>query len=69
MFFGFDFSFSGRGTGESDKWLAAAPASHFFCALPQVENMLEILGFVLELLPDFLIEYLLGQFFRALQEL
>jgi hypothetical protein len=31
--------------------------------------MLEILGFVLELLPDFLIEYLLGQLFRALQEL
>jgi hypothetical protein len=27
--------------------------------------MLEILGFVLELLPDFLVEYLLGQLFPS----
>ena len=31
--------------------------------------MLDLLGFVLELLPDFLIEYLLGQLLRGLQEL
>jgi hypothetical protein len=31
--------------------------------------MVDLLGFVLELLPDFLIEYLLGQLWRGLQEL
>jgi hypothetical protein len=27
-----------------------------------------LLGFIFELLPDFLIEYLLGQLFRGIQE-
>jgi hypothetical protein len=31
--------------------------------------MLELLGFVLELLPDFVIEYLLGRLYLAFQEL
>jgi len=39
----FDFSFSvdfgfavGEFKGESYQWLAAAPASHFFCALKRI---------------------------------
>ena len=31
--------------------------------------MLDLFGFVFELLPDLLIEYLLGQLFRGFQEL
>jgi hypothetical protein len=31
--------------------------------------MLELLGFVLELLPDFVIEFLLGRLFLLFQEL
>jgi hypothetical protein len=48
--------------------LAAAPPATFFVPLLE-QNMLDLLGAVLELLPDFLIEYFLGQLFRGLQEL
>jgi hypothetical protein len=47
--------------------LAAALASHFFCVRAGV-NMLELLGAILDLLPDFLIDFLLSQLFRVLQE-
>jgi hypothetical protein len=59
----------GKHLGESDKWLAAAPASHFFLCPAREWDMLELLGFVLDLLPDFVMEYLLGRLFLGLQEL
>jgi hypothetical protein len=54
VLFGFDLVRRGRCTGGFDKWLAAAPASHFFCA--QIEARMQE---IILLLDEFSIEPLI----------
>ena len=58
----------GKRTGEPDKWLAAAPASHFFL-LVREWNVPDLLAFVLELLWDLAIKFLVSELLQWFQEL
>jgi hypothetical protein len=64
----FDCSGGGTQNATLHKWLAAAPASHFFL-LVREWNVPDLLAFVLELLWDLAIKFLLGELLQWFQEL